>query len=388
MKKKISILGSTGSIGVNTLEVISSAPASASGRFEVMGLACGTQVATLEKQIEKFHPKIVSVGTQDLVHPLQQKFPHLEVLWGEEGLVTLAKDSRADLVVSALVGARGIQPTLAAIESKKDIALANKEVLVAAGALIMPEVHRQGIRLLPIDSEHSALFQVFENHNRNSIEKIILTASGGPFLHRPKETFSLITPEEALKHPRWSMGKRITIDSATLMNKGFEMIEACWLFDLSPSQIEVVVHPQSIVHSLISYRDGNMLACLSTPDMKAPISYALSYPERISTEVVRLNLAKVKELTFLDPDIEKFPLLKLSYEVAKKGNVYPAVMNAADEIAVEAFLRRQISFVQIPQLISETLSVYQESFSLSLEGVLGADAWGRRKAEELIKVLS
>lgn len=382
MKKKISILGSTGSIGVNTLEVISSAP----DRFEVIGLACGAQVAVLEKQIETFHPKIVSVGTQELARSIQQKFSQLEVLWGEEGLVALAQDSRPDLIVSALVGAKGIKPTFAAIHAKKDVALANKEVLVAAGALVMPEVQRQGIQLLPIDSEHSALFQVFEDRNRSSIEKIILTASGGPFLRRPKETFSSITPEEALKHPSWSMGKRITIDSATLMNKGFEIIEAHWLFDLSPSQIEVVVHPQSIIHSLISYRDGNMLACLSTPDMKAPISYALSYPERMPTEVVRLNLAKVKELTFLEPDIEKFPLLKLSYEVAKKGNVYPALMNAADEGAVEAFLKRQISFIQISQIVEEAISSYGESFPVSLEGILEADSWARRKTRELINV--
>lgn len=378
MKKKISILGSTGSIGVHTLEVLSSAPE----RFEVVGLACGTQGALLEKQIEKFHPACVSVGTEELARSLQQKFPHLEVLWGEEGLVAIAKDSSSDLVVSALVGARGIRPTLAALQAKKNVALANKEVLVAAGAVVMPEVQKQGVQLLPIDSEHSALFQVFEDHNRASIEKIILTASGGPFLHRPKETFSSITPEEALRHPSWSMGKRITVDSATLMNKGFEIIEAHWLFDLLPSQIEVVIHPQSMVHSLISYRDGNMLACLSMPDMKAPISYALSYPKRMPTEVVRLNLAKVKELTFLEPDREKFPLLSLSYDVAKKGSVYPALMNAADEIAVEAFLRKQISFVQIPMFIEETLSAYKESFPLSLEGILEADHWARQKIKE------
>ncbi len=380
MKKKISILGSTGSIGVNTLEVIASAP----DQFEVVGLVCGTQMALLEKQIEKFHPKIVSVGTEENARLLQQKFSQLEVLWGEEGLLAVAQDSRSSFVVSALVGARGIKPTLTAIQAKKDVALANKEVLVAAGAVIMPEVRKRGSKLLPIDSEHSALFQVFEDHNRNSIEKIILTASGGPFLHRPQETFSSITPEEALNHPRWSMGKRITVDSATLMNKGFEIIEACWLFDLKPSQVDVVIHPQSIVHSLISYRDGNMLACLSTPDMKAPISYALSYPKRMPTEVVRLNLAKVKELTFVEPDIEKFPLLKLTQEVAKKGNVYPALMNAADEIVVDAFLRRQISFLQIPILIEKTLSAYTESLPISLEGILEADSWARRKVRELM----
>lgn len=384
MRKKISILGSTGSIGVNTLEVISSVP----NRFEVIGLACGTQVEVLKKQIKAFQPKMVSVGTEALVRSLQQEFPCLEVLWGEEGLMTIAQDSRSDFIVSALVGARGIRPTLAAIQSKKNVALANKEVLVAAGAIVMAEVQRQGVHLLPIDSEHSALFQVFEAHNKSAIEKVILTASGGPFLHRPKETFSSITPEKALKHPSWSMGKRITIDSATLMNKGFEIIEAHWLFNLSPSQIEVVVHPQSIVHSLISYQDGNMLACLSTPDMKAPISYALSYPGRMSTEVVRLNLAKVKELTFLEPDIEKFPLLKLAEEVAKRGNVYPALMNAADEVAVDAFLKRQISFIQISQLVEETLSSYTESFPLSLEGILEADQWARKKEHDLIKKLS
>ena len=380
MRKKISILGSTGSVGVNTLEVISSAL----DQFEVHGLSCGTNVSLLEKQIEKFHPKVVSVGTKELAHSLQQKFSRLEILWGEEGLESLAKEASCDLVVSSLVGARGIKPTLAAIQAKKNVALANKEVLVSAGAIIMSEVRKQGVCLLPIDSEHSALFQVFESHNKSALEKVILTASGGPFLHRSKETFLGITPQEALKHPRWEMGKRITIDSATLMNKGFEIIEACWLFDLLPSQIEVVIHPESIVHSLIGYRDGNMLACLSVPDMKAPIGYALSYPKRMSTEVVRLSLSKVKELTFLEPDFEKFPLLSLSCEVAKKGAVYPALMNAADEICVEAFLNGQISFLQISQIVEETLSSYTESFPISLEGILEADSWARKKVREFI----
>ena len=305
MKKKISILGSTGSIGVNSLEVIKTAPET----FEVAALAAGYNTHLLLEQIQKFHPRLVSVATETLAEDIREQFPSIEVLWGEKGLKEVATYSESNFVISALVGAKGIEPTLAAISSQKEVALANKEVLVAAGELVMEEVQRQHVQLLPIDSEHSAIFQVLEQKNRENLKKITLTASGGPFLNRALETFSHITPEEALRHPKWKMGNRISIDSATLMNKGFEVIEAHWLFGVSPSEIEVVIHPESIIHSTVSYRDGNMLACLSVPDMKAPIAYALSYPRRMATEVVSLDLTKIKTLTFEEPDFKKFPKL-------------------------------------------------------------------------------
>lgn len=383
MKRKISILGSTGSIGVSTLEVI----ATSKERFEVVGLAAGYNLKLLKQQIQKFHPRKVSVADRALAENLKSVFPKCEVHFGEEGLIEIATLEEADLVVSALVGAKGIKPTVAAILAKKDVALANKEVLVSAGGLTMDLVKEQKIRLIPVDSEHSAIFQICHREGKEHIEKIILTASGGPFLNRSRDSWGTITPEEALKHPRWSMGERITVDSATLMNKGFEVIEARWLFGLPPEQIDVVIHPQSIVHGLVLFSDGNMPACLSTPDMRAPIAYALSYPHRIPTEVSRLDLTKVKELTFDQPDIAKFPLLRLAYDALKQEGSYPCLLNAADEIAVQAFLKREIQFDQIDKIVSETLSSYQGGAAETLEEILEVDEWGRRYAADIIKLL-
>ncbi len=392
MKRRISILGSTGSIGVSTLEVI----AAAGELFEVVGLAAGYNVELLKQQIQKFHPKKVSVAEQALAEDLKKTFPECEVHFGKTGLIEISTMEEADFVVSALVGAKGIRPTVEAILAKKDVALANKEVLVSAGELIMELVREQKIRMIPVDSEHSAIFQIcssvfsgiFSGHEeKQQIEKIILTASGGPFLNRPQESWKTITPEEALKHPRWTMGERISVDSATLMNKGFEVIEAHWLFGLPPEKIDVVIHPQSIVHGLVLFSDGNMMGCLSVPDMKAPIAYALSYPRRIPTEVSRLDLTKVKELTFDQPDIQKFPLLQLAYKVLKQGGAYPCLLNAADEIAVEAFLKKKIQFDQIPQIVNETLSSYKGESVRTLEEILEVDEWGRRYATEIIKLL-
>lgn len=384
MKRRISILGSTGSIGVSTLEVI----AEAQELFEVVGLAAGYNVELLKQQIQKFHPKKVSVAERALAEKLKDTFPECEVHFGERGLIEISTIEEADVVVSALVGAKGIRPTAAAILAKKDVALANKEVLVSAGESIMGLVKEQKIRMIPVDSEHSAIFQICSSHEeQQQIEKIILTASGGPFLNRSQESWKTITPEEALKHPRWTMGERISVDSATLMNKGFEVIEAHWLFGLPPEKIDVVIHPQSIVHGLVLFSDGNMMGCLSVPDMKAPIAYALSYPRRIPTEVSRLDLTKVKELTFGQPDIQKFPLLQLAYEVLKQGGAYPCLLNAADEIAVEAFLKKKIQFDQIPQIVKETLSSYKEGSVRTLEEILEVDEWGRRYATDIIKLL-
>jgi len=385
-KKKIAILGSTGSIGGNTLEVIA-----ASDRFEVVGLACGHNLRLLRQQIQRFRPGWVSVAAREDAIRLREEFPSLSVAWGEAGLVEVASIPEADLVVSALVGARGIAPTLAAIEAKKDVALANKEVLIAAGELMTRAARARDVKLLPIDSEHSAIFQVLEKGQAvppSLIRKITLTASGGPFLRRSYDTFSDITPDEALKHPNWLMGKRVTVDSATLMNKGFEVIEAFWLFGLPPRQIEVVIHPQSIVHGLVTFQDGNTLACLSAPDMKAPIAFALSYPERIRTEVVTLDLLKVQQLTFEAPDFKKFPLLKLAYKALEQSGVYPCILNAADEVAVAAFLDGRLSFSKLPGIVEQTLSDYDALFDATLEGILATDQWARRHAKSLINGLS
>lgn len=381
MKKKIAILGSTGSIGVSTLKVIQGAL----DEFQVIALSCGKNVSLFEQQIQKFHPKAVCVSEEASAKDLRIKFPLLEIVCGEKGLCELAAYPEVDLVVLALVGAQGIGPTWAAILAQKDIALANKEVLVAAGAFIMPEVEKRNIKLIPIDSEHSAIFQVWEAENKKSIRKITLTASGGPFLNRPKESFHQVKPEEALKHPRWSMGNRISVDSATLMNKGFEMIEAHWLFGMKSSQIEIVIHPESIIHSLITYQDGNTLASLSYPDMKAPIAYALSYPKRISTEVISLDLTKVKALTFYPPDEEKFPLLKTASWCFKEGGMKPCLLNAADEIAVEAFLKEKLSFDKIYNVVEEVLAQDPGHFPMTLEGILAGDSWGRQKAWRVIE---
>lgn len=386
MIKKIAILGSTGSIGVNTLNVIRAA----SDQFEVVALAAGYNLDLLQKQIEDFRPKMVSVASGEVANQLRNRYPTLTILDGEGGLLQVASENDADLVVSALVGARGIRPTLAAIEAKKDVALANKEVLIAAGGLITEAVKKHQVKLLPVDSEHSAIFQLLQAGGaaKRSIRKLTITASGGPFLRRALDTFLKITPEEALKHPKWSMGNRITIDSSTMMNKGFEVIEAHWLFELPPDQIEVVTHPQSIVHGLVAFHDGNTLACLSAPDMKAPIAYALAYPERIRTEVVTLDLTKVKELTFESPDLEKFPLLKISYQALRSGGIFPCLLNAADEVAVAAFLDKKIRFVDIARVVESTLANYKGAFDVSLDGVLAADDWGRQEAKSIIKQLS
>lgn len=387
-KKKIAILGSTGSIGVSALEIVSAAR----DQLEVVGIAAGYNISLIQKQIQKFQPKKVSVATQTLAEKLKPSFPEVDILWGEEGLIEISTIPEVDLVVSALVGAVGIKPTLAAIEGKKDIALANKEVLIAAGSLVMSKVKKNNVRLIPVDSEHSALFQIMGisggKKDPSMIRKVTLTASGGPFLNRPMHSFSEITPTEALKHPRWLMGARISVDSATLMNKGFEVIEAFWLFDLGLNRIEVVIHPQSIIHGLVTYKDGNTLACLSVPDMKAPIAYALSCPDRIQTEVVTLDLAKIKELSFEEADTEKFPLLTVASEALKRGGVYPCLLNAADEVAVEAFLKEKILFSQIPVVIEQILSCYKESFDGSLEGILEADQWARKRAENIINQLA
>lgn len=380
MTKKISILGSTGSVGVSTLDVISRHP----DRFEVVALSAGSNLDLLSKQIGEFHPRLVSVKTEDDAHRLKGFLADrsVEILYGKEGTVAVATVVQATMVVSAIVGAAGLLPTLSALQKGKTVGLANKESMVIAGELMRQTSSQTGAVLLPIDSEHSALFQCLQGNRREDLKRLILTASGGPFLHRPQSEFASITVEEALKHPNWSMGNKITIDSATMMNKGLEVMEARWLFDVMPDRISVLIHPQSIVHSLVEYRDGSVMAQLGLPDMRVPIAYALSYPERIESGAGSLDFFKWGRLDFLEPDFEKFPCLRLSCEVAQKGLTYPAVLNAANEIAVAAFLEKKISFVDIEKIIRKTVEAHQPRKVANLEDVLEADRWGRELATQ------
>lgn len=382
--KRLGILGSTGSIGVSTLEIVAAHP----DRFEVVSLTAGNNIDLLVRQIAAFRPKLVSVLTPELALRLRAMLPpgeKPEILSGVEGITTAATYAGIDMVVAAIVGAAGLVPTAAAIRAGKDVALANKETLVTAGHLFMEEVARRGVKLYPVDSEHSAVFQSVEGHRSEDIEKIILTASGGPFLNTPLEALQTVTVADALNHPNWSMGKKITIDSASMMNKGLEVIEARWLFDVPPEKIDVNIHPQSIIHSMVEYIDGCVIAQLGTPDMKAPIAYALSYPERVSTGVKPLDLTAFSGLTFFRPDMEKFRCLRLAYDAMAAGESMPAVMNAANEVAVEVFLDGRIPFLGIPELIEKTMASHSAHRLGSIDDVLGVDSWARSKARDLLK---
>ena len=380
----ISLLGSTGSIGVNVLDVIRQFPE----RYKVVALAAWTNVQRLAEQVSEFNPELISVCDEKRAHTLRTLLPakyHDRVVHGTEGNIVVAAFTSADFTLSAIVGAAGLLPTLAAIEAGKDIGLANKETLVMAGKIVMTAVKEKGVRLLPVDSEHSAIFQALEAGRREDLKKIILTASGGPFRGKNQQQLQLVTREQALNHPNWSMGRKISIDSATLMNKGLEVIEAKWLFGVEGDAIEVVVHPQSVVHSLVEYMDGSVLAQLGIPDMRIPISYALSYPSRLPLQLQPLNLAECGVLEFLEPDYLSFPALKLAFSALEGGGVLPAVLNSANEIAVEAFLESKITFPQIAETVARTMdTVYQGSGDI-LEDILGADAAARREAHLLIE---
>ncbi|NOR23220.1 MAG: 1-deoxy-D-xylulose-5-phosphate reductoisomerase [Desulforhopalus sp.] len=380
----ISLLGSTGSIGVNVLDVIRQFPE----RYKVVALAAWTNVQRLAEQVSEFNPELISVCDEKRAHTLRTLLPakyHDRVVHGTEGNILVAAFTSADFTLSAIVGAAGLLPTLAAIEAGKDIGLANKETLVMAGKIVMTAVKEKGVRLLPVDSEHSAIFQALEAGRREDLKKIILTASGGPFRGKNQQQLQLVTREQALNHPNWSMGRKISIDSATLMNKGLEVIEAKWLFGVEGDAIEVVVHPQSVVHSLVEYMDGSVLAQLGIPDMRIPISYALSYPSRLPLQLQPLNLAECGVLEFLEPDYLSFPALKLAFSALEGGGVLPAVLNSANEIAVEAFLESKITFPQIAETVARTMdTVYQGSGDI-LEDILGADAAARREAHLLIE---
>ncbi|MFC1524613.1 1-deoxy-D-xylulose-5-phosphate reductoisomerase [Thermodesulfobacteriota bacterium] len=386
MKKKIALLGSTGSIGRNVLDVVRQYP----GHFQVIGLAAGKNIALLREQIEAFAPEKVSVADERLAAELAQGLPvewRDKIVYGETGAIQIATLEAADTVVSAMVGAVGLPPTYAAINQGKNIALANKEVLVMAGELVMDAVVKNNVQLLPIDSEHSAIAQALEAGRREDVEKILLTASGGPFRNLPEKQLWDVTPEQALNHPNWDMGNKISIDSATLMNKGLEVIEARWLFDVITEKIEVLIHPQSIVHSMVEFTDGSVVAQLGIPDMRTPIAYALSYPRRLRTSLPRLNLTKCGDLTFSPPDFNRFPALKLAYQVCKRGGILPAALNAANEIAVDSFLAGRIRFPEIALVVSETVSRTPEKTVKDIRDIMAADLAARMQAESVVEAL-
>ena len=370
MIKKISVLGSTGSIGTQTLEI-----ARYNQDIGITALAAGSNVELLEKQVREFHPKIACLWKEEAARELKRRIRDLDVkvVSGMEGLMEAACEPEAQIVVTAVVGMIGIRPTIAAMEAGKDIALANKETLVTAGHIIMPLAKEKGVKILPVDSEHSAIFQCLQGAGENRIHKILLTASGGPFRGRSREQLAGVQPEDALKHPNWSMGRKITIDSSTMVNKGLEVMEAHWLFDVDMDQVQVVIQPASVIHSMIEYEDGAVIAQLGTPDMKLPIQYALSYPERRFLPGDRLDFTKLKEITFDEPDMETFRGLKLAYEAGKAGGSLPTVFNAANELAVSLFLEKKIPYLAITDLIQGAMENHKRKAAPNVDQILAAE---------------
>lgn len=376
--KNISLLGSTGSIGKSTLEVVAQNPDS----FQVVAMAAGNNVDLFAEQIKKCQPKLVSVGNEPAARKLRELLggSHPEILIGEEGLLQVARFAEAEFVMTAVVGSVGVAPTLAAIEAGKTIGLANKETLVSAGHLVMKAAKDKGVAIIPVDSEHSAIYQCMQGERREDVAKIIITASGGSFRHRSRAELANVTVEDALQHPNWNMGAKITIDSATMMNKGFEVIEAHWLFQLPFEQIECVLHYESIIHSMVEYKDRAVLAQLGTPDMKVPIQYALSYPERLPLATEPLDLLKIGTLHFAPMDEDRYPLLRLAYQCGKQGGTLPTVLNAANEIAVARFLRGEIRFLMIEEIVERVCEQHDNTANPSLEEIQAADAWARELA--------
>ena len=370
MIKKISVLGSTGSIGTQTLEI-----ARYNQDIGITALAAGSNVELLEKQVREFHPKIACLWKEEAARELKRRIRDLDVkvVSGMEGLMEAACEPEAQIVVTAVVGMIGIRPTIAAMEAGKDIALANKETLVTAGDIIMPLAKEKGVKILPVDSEHSAIFQCLQGAGENRIHKILLTASGGPFRGRSREQLAGVQPEDALKHPNWSMGRKITIDSSTMVNKGLEVMEAHWLFDVDMDQVQVVIQPASVIHSMIEYEDGAVIAQLGTPDMKLPIQYALYYPERRFLPGDRLDFTKLKEITFDEPDMETFRGLKLAYEAGKAGGSLPTVFNAANELAVSLFLEKKIPYLAITDLIQGAMENHKRKAAPNVDQILAAE---------------
>ena len=381
--KRLSILGSTGSIGTNVLNIVAMFPQ----KFDVKALAAKKNVSLLARQIEQFHPEVVAVFDEHRAQELKDCLPPgtgVDILYGEDGYRAAAAHSTADMTVTAMVGAAGLKPTLAAIDAGKSIALANKETLVMAGDFVMKAAAEKGVEILPIDSEHSAIFQCLQGQRKEDLDKILLTASGGPFLNKPAAEFKDITRDDALKHPNWQMGPKITIDSATLMNKGLEVLEARCLFSVPHEMIEVVIHPQSIIHSMVAFRDGSVIAQMGIPDMKGAIAYALSYPERLPLKQPLPDFTALESFTFKKPDLERFPCLALAFRAGRTGHTLPAVMNAANEVAVEAFLNHHIPFLKIPHIIGAIMDSHQVVIDPALSDILDADRTARREAQAMI----
>jgi 1-deoxy-D-xylulose-5-phosphate reductoisomerase len=380
--KRITILGSTGSIGVNALDVVRRFPE----HFEIVGLSAGRNIGLIREQALEFRPKVISVADQKEAVGLRSEFNKLgiRVEHGEEGLVEVATHPDSELLLSALVGAQGFIPTLKAISAGKHVALANKETLVVAGPIISREVARMKTMLLPVDSEHSAIWQCLQGCKKQDIRKLILTASGGPFLSRDLGTFESITIAQALAHPNWRMGRKITIDSATLMNKGLEMIEAHFLFDEPAEKLEVIIHPQSVIHSMVEFVDGSVLAQLGISDMRMPIQFAFSYPDRWKNDLPSINLTRIRNLEFYEPDLTKFPCLRLAQEALRIGGTMTAVLNAANEVAVENFLAERISFPCIHRIVEGAMQKHHSNSDPALEDVLEADRWARQHAGETV----
>lgn len=375
--KRIIILGSSGSIGQSALEVISRFPQ----EFNVVGLSANSRFDILVKQIKKFRPEAAVITDKDKTK--LSSLGRTKLIFGPEGLIDLARHP-ADLILISLVGGVALMPLLSAIKSKKQIALANKESLVMAGGLVLKEAKKHKVKIIPVDSEHSAIFQCLNTTNPSNLKKIYLTGSGGPFYNLSKSKFSTVTPQKALNHPKWRMGRKISVDSATLMNKGLEVIEAKWLFGLEADKIEILIHPEAIVHSLVELTDGSVLAQLGVTDMRLPIQYALTYPQRFKSNLPKMDLLKIAKLTFKKPDFSKFPCLKLAYKVARENGTSAAVLNAANEEVVNAFLKGKINFIQIPKIIEKVLSRHKNTLEPSLNEILGADSWAREETKRLL----
>ena len=386
--RTLTVLGSTGSIGTNTLDVVRRNR----HLYEVYALAAGQNVDALLPQVLEFHPKVVALATSDGLNRLSNRLTAAglprtewpELLWGDAARVQVATASEIDTMISAIVGVAGLEATYEAIRRGKRVGLANKEVLVSGGKLVMQAVREFGAELVPVDSEHNGAHQCLRAGNRTEVARLILTASGGPFRNTPTEALASVTPQQALNHPTWRMGNRITIDSATLMNKGFEVIEACWLFDFAPSQVDVVIHPQSTVHAMIEYSDGSVLAQISATDMRMPIQYALTYPGRSEAPVPRIDWTEARKWEFLPPDFDKFPLLKLAYQCQEAGGSATCTLNAADEVAVEAFLQGAIGFTSIYEIVSETLTKMPMRNPGTIGGILEVDRESRMLARDLV----
>ena len=380
--KKISILGSTGSIGIQALDVVGTHR----DRFKIVGLSASGNIDELEKQIEEFNPEVVAVFEREKAEILSHRVgKRVKIVSGMEGLTTVATLENADIVLTSVVGSVGLIPTLEAIRRKKTIALANKETLVAAGELVMKEAKKHAAGIVPVDSEHSAIFQCLQGEDIKNVSRIILTASGGSFRDWTRAEMEKAGSADALKHPTWNMGKKVTIDSSTLMNKGLEVIEARWLFNMELDKIDVVVHPQSVIHSMVEYKDNSIIGQMGVPDMRIPIQYALSYPERMENSVKRLDFGNLGQLTFMPPDMEKFPCLSLAYEALKIGKTMPCVLNGANEVLVEYFLRDRIGFYDIPKFIEKAMAAHKPFSYKTVEEILEVDKWVKNWVRNEIK---